>query len=492
MKKIAVIGSGFAGLTSAIDLASLGYQVTVFEKNHDPGGRARKFESNGFTFDMGPSWYWMPDVFEKFFSRHEKKIEDYYKLVKLDPGFSVVFGKNNNIEVPSSFNELVEIFEKIEPGSGKKLIKFIEKARKKYEIGMNDFVYRPSHSPLEFINFKVLKGLLDLNVFSNFRSYVRKYFKNEKLVQLMEFPVLFLGAKPENTPALYSLMNYSGLYQGTYYPMGGFNEIIFALVSLAKEKGVEIICNSNVEKINIDGDSAKSITSNGVEYFFNGIVAGADYHHVEQSLLNKEYRNYSKKYWETREMAPSSLLFYVGINKKLSNVRHHNLFFDQDFDQHAKEIYDDPKWPENPLFYLSCPSITDSTVAPEDNENLMFLIPLAPGLEDSEEMREKYFNMVLKRLKDLTGNDILKNITFKKSYCVKDFEQDYNSFKGNAYGLANTLRQTAILKPRMRNNKVKNLYYTGQLTVPGPGVPPSIISGQIAAAEIHKYLTMTS
>ena len=492
MKKIAVIGSGFAGLTSAIDLASLGYQVTVFEKNHDPGGRARKFESNGFTFDMGPSWYWMPDVFEKFFSRHEKKIEDYYNLVKLDPGFSVVFGKNNNIEVPSSFNELVEIFEKIEPGSGKKLIKFIEKARKKYEIGMNDFVYRPSHSPLEFINFKVLKGLLDLNVFSNFRSYVRKYFKNEKLVQLMEFPVLFLGAKPENTPALYSLMNYSGLYQGTYYPMGGFNEIISALVSLAKEKGVEITCNSNVEKINIDGDSAKSITSNGVEYFFNGIVAGADYHHVEQSLLNKEYRNYSKKYWETREMAPSSLLFYVGINKKLSNVRHHNLFFDQDFDQHAKEIYDDPKWPENPLFYLSCPSITDSTVAPEDNENLMFLIPLAPGLKDSEEMREKYFNMVLKRLKDLTGNDILKNITFKKSYCVKDFEQDYNSFKGNAYGLANTLRQTAILKPRMRNNKVKNLYYTGQLTVPGPGVPPSIISGQIAAIEIHKYLNKAS
>ena len=492
MKKIAVIGSGFAGLTSAIDLASLGYQVTVFEKNHDPGGRARKFESNGFTFDMGPSWYWMPDVFEKFFSRHEKKIEDYYKLVKLDPGFSVVFGKNNNIEVPSSFNELVEIFEKIEPGSGKKLIKFIEKARKKYEIGMNDFVYRPSHSPLEFINFKVLKGLLDLNVFSNFRSYVRKYFKNEKLVQLMEFPVLFLGATPENTPALYSLMNYSGLYQGTYYPMGGFNEIIFALVSLAKEKGVEIICNSNVEKINIVGDSAKSITSNGIEYFFNGIVAGADYHHVEQSLLEKKFRNYSLKYWETREMAPSSLLFYVGTDKKLNNIRHHNLFFDQDFDQHAREIYDDPKWPENPLFYLSCPSITDSSVAPKDNENLMFLIPLAPGLEDSEEMREKYFNMVLKRLKDLTGNDILKSIIFKKSYCVKDFEQDYNSFKGNAYGLANTLRQTAILKPRMRNNKVKNLYYTGQLTVPGPGVPPSIISGQIAAAEIHKYLTKTS
>ena len=488
MKKIAVIGSGFAGLTSAIELASLDYKVTVLEKNSTPGGRARKFESNGFTFDMGPSWYWMPDVFDKFFARHGKKVEDYYNLLKLDPGFSVVYGKNNTIDVPASFEELVALFENIEKGSGSRLKKFLKRAAVKYKIGMDSLVYKPSHSIFEFINFKVLIGVLYLDVFSNFRSYVKKYFSDSRLTRLMEFPVLFLGATPQNTPALYSLMNYSAFSQGTYYPMGGFHEIIIGLSKLAKEKGVIINCDSNVEKINVVNGKVENIVVNGEKLLFDGVIASADYHHVEQKLLEKPFRNYTTEYWEKREMSPSSLLFYVGLDKRLNNLQHHNLFFDADFDQHAKEIYDNPKWPKNPLFYLSCPSITDPSLAPKGNENLMFLIPLAPGLEDTNEMREKYFDIVLKRLKDLTGNDIEKNIIFKKSYCVNDFEKDYNSFKGNAYGLANTLRQTAVLKPRMRNKKIKNLYYTGQLTVPGPGVPPSIISGQIAAIEIDKYL----
>ena len=488
MKKIAVIGSGFAGLTSAIELASLGYKVTVLEKNSTPGGRARKFESNGFTFDMGPSWYWMPDVFDKFFARHGKKVEDYYNLLKLDPGFSVVYGKDNTIDVPASFEELVALFENIEKGSGSRLKKFLKKAAVKYKIGMDSLVYKPSHSIFEFINLKVLIGVLHLDVFSNFRSYVKKYFSDSRLTRLMEFPVLFLGATPQNTPALYSLMNYSAFSQGTYYPMGGFHEIIIGLSKLAKEKGVIINCDSNVEKINVVNGKVENIVVNGEKLLFDGVIASADYHHVEQKLLEKPFRNYTTEYWEKREMSPSSLLFYVGLDKRLNNLQHHNLFFDADFDQHAKEIYDNPKWPKNPLFYLSCPSITDPSLAPKGNENLMFLIPLAPGLEDTNEMREKYFDIVLKRLKDLTGNDIEKNIIFKKSYCVNDFEKDYNSFKGNAYGLANTLRQTAVLKPRMRNKKIKNLYYTGQLTVPGPGVPPSIISGQIAAIEIDKYL----
>jgi len=488
LKKIAVIGSGFAGLTSAIELASLGYKVTVLEKNSTPGGRARKFESNGFTFDMGPSWYWMPDVFDKFFARHGKKVEDYYNLLKLDPGFSVVYGKDNTIDVPASFEELVALFENIEKGSGSRLKKFLKRAAVKYKIGMDSLVYKPSHSIFEFINLKVLIGVLYLDVFSNFRSYVKKYFSDSRLTRLMEFPVLFLGATPQNTPALYSLMNYSAFSQGTYYPMGGFHEIIIGLSKLAKEKGVIINCDSNVEKINVVNGKVENIVVNGEKLLFDGVIASADYHHVEQKLLEKPFRNYTTEYWEKREMSPSSLLFYVGLDKKLNNLQHHNLFFDADFDQHAKEIYDNPKWPKNPLFYLSCPSITDPSLAPKGNENLMFLIPLAPGLEDTNEMREKYFDIVLKRLKDLTGNDIEKNIIFKKSYCVNDFEKDYNSFKGNAYGLANTLRQTAVLKPRMRNKKIKNLYYTGQLTVPGPGVPPSIISGQIAAIEIDKYL----
>ena len=492
MKKIAVIGSGFAGLTSAIELASLGYDVSIYEKNSNPGGRARKLEVNGFTFDMGPSWYWMPDVFEKFFARHGKKPEDYYNLIKLDPGFSIVFDADDKLTVPASFDKLIQTFEDIEKGSGAKLKKFMHKAGIKYKIGMTDLVYKPSHSILEFINLQVVKGLLHLDIFTNFRKYVRKYFKNKKLIQLMEFPVLFLGATPKNTPALYSLMNYTGLYQGTYYPIGGFNEVITALVQLAQEKGVKIHCNSEIKKINASGSMAKGLEINGDIHLFDGIVAGADYHHVEQSLLEENYRNYTSDYWDKREMAPSSLLFYIGVDKKLENVDHHTLFFDEDFDNHAKEIYDDPKWPSSPLFYMSCSSITDSTVAPNGKENIVILIPLAPGLEDSQKMRDHYFEMVLDRLRKLTGNDIKDSILVKESYCVNDFEKDYHAFKGNAYGLANTLRQTAVLKPRMRNKKLNNFYYTGQLTVPGPGVPPSIISGQIVAMEIDKFLKKAS
>jgi phytoene desaturase len=487
LKKIGVIGSGFASLTAAIELASMGFEVEVFEKNDSPGGRARQFTKDGFTFDMGPSWYWMPDVFDRFFARHGKKTSDYFELNKLDPGFSIIFDKNDELVVPASFDSLVDTFEEIEKGSGEKLRKFMKRAEKKYHIGMSELVYKPSNSIFEFINFSVLKGLFHLSIFTSFRKYVRKYFKDSRLIKLMEFPVLFLGATPENTPALYSLMNYTGLKVGTYYPDGGFYSVVKSLVDLACEKNVKINCNAEVTSINVDNSRVNSLTVNNEVLNFDAVVAGADYHHVEQKLLDKKYRNYSVSYWDKRELAPSSLLFYVGVDKKLSNLNHHTLFFDEDFDDHAKEIYDEPAWPKKPLFYMSCASLTDRNVAPDGMENLVFLIPLAPGLKDSNEMREKYFKMILKRLYELTGNDILENIVVKESYCVKDFEKDYNAFKGNAYGLANTLRQTAILKPRMRNKKIKNLFYTGQLTVPGPGVPPSIISGQIVANEIKKF-----
>ena len=487
MKKVGVIGSGFASLTSAIELAALGFEVEVFEKNQTPGGRARQFTQDGFAFDMGPSWYWMPDVFEDFFARHGKKVSDYYELTKLDPGFSIYYEDGNKLDIPESYEKLIETFEKIESGSGAKLRTFIAKAEKKYQIGVKDLVYKPSKSIFEFINLKVIKGAFHLDIFTVFSKYVRRYFKHEKLIKLMEFPILFLGSLPSNTPAMYSLMNYSGLKQGTYYPQGGFFKIIEALVSLANEKGVTFNFNSEVQKINVSNGAVSSIKVNNKDVAVDIVVAGADYNHVDSMLLEKKYSNYTSKYWDSRKLAPSSLLFYLGLNKKLSNVTHHTLFFDKDFSNHAKEIYQNPKWPNEPLFYMSCPSVTDNSIAPSGMENIMLLIPLAPGLDDAEEMREKYFNIMLERIHQLTGNDIAGSIVYKKSYCVSDFVKDYHAFKGNAYGLANTLDQTAILKPTLRNKKLKNLFYTGQLTVPGPGVPPSIISGQVVASQINKY-----
>ena len=481
-----MIGSGFSGLAAACCLASEGLKVKVLEKNTSPGGRARKFEVQGFTFDMGPSWYWMPEVFEQFFGRFGKKVSDYYDLRRLDPSYRIYFGKGDTMDIPANMDELYQLFESIEEGSAAKLKQFLAEAEYKYRVGMEEFVWKPSHSPVEFMDIRIFKSSFKLQLFSSISSQVRSLFKNPKLRELLEFPVLFLGATPQKTPALYSLMNYADLSLGTWYPMGGMHKIIEGMVKLAEELGVEILCGQNVEKIEIIEGQAKCVQTTTNLFKCDYVVGAADYRHIEQEILDKDYRRYSEKYWEGRDMSPSSLLFYIGVDKRIEGIKHHNLFFDKDFDQHAVEIYEDAKWPSDPLFYACCPSVTDSSVAPEGMENLFLLMPLAPGLKDSDAQREKYFDVMMERLESFVGTEIRSHIIYKKSYGIDNFKKDYNAFKGNAYGLANTLMQTAFLKPKMRSKKIKNLFYTGQLTTPGPGVPPSLISGQVVANEILK------
>ncbi|UII24093.1 phytoene desaturase family protein [Fulvivirga ligni] len=483
---IAVIGSGFSGLSAASHLANSGYKVKVYEKNSTPGGRARKFVSQGFTFDMGPSWYWMPDVFEKFFNHFGKTTSDYYSLKRLDPSYRIYFGEDDIMDVPATMDELYELFESIEKGSADQLKAFLKEGQYKYEVGINDLVYKPGKSVTEFFDSRLVKGVFKLHVFNSISDYIRKFFKNPKLIQLLEFPVLFLGAMPEKTPALYSLMNYADMSLGTWYPEGGMHSIVEAMYKLAQSLGVEFQFDTPIESIWMNGQKALGVNHSNQQVSHDYILAGADYNHVEQQLLPKQFRKYDQKYWDNREMAPSSLIFYLGVNKRLKNLLHHTLFFDEEFRQHAIEIYEKPQWPTQPLFYVCCPSQTDTDCAPEGMENLFILIPVAPGLEDDEDTRNRYYDLVLDRLEKLTKQSIKEHVIFKRSYAHKNFIEDYNAFKGNAYGLANTLKQTAILKPSMHSKKVRNLLYTGQLTVPGPGVPPAIISGEVAAKEIIK------
>lgn len=486
-KKIIVIGSGFAGLSAAASLAQKGYDVTILEKNSVAGGRCRKFEVDGYMFDMGPSWYWMPDVFEQYFARFGKKVSDYYELIRLDPAYKIVFGKDHEMPIPADMNELKALFERYEKGSAAKLEQFLKEAKYKYEVGMNEFVYKPSHSITEFIDWRVVKSLFGLQMLTSMSKYVEKLFKNKYLRELLKFPVLFLGATPEDTPAMYSLMNYADLALGTWYPKGGMHKIVEGMVKLAEEMGVKILLNQNVTQILTLKGQAKKVITETDEFEADIVVAGADYNHVEQQLLPLEARTYTPKYWDKRTMAPSSLLFYIGVNKKLNNLLHHNLFFDEDFQQHAQDIYKTPKWTEKPLFYACLTSKSDDTVAPEGHENLFLLIPIAPDLTDTPEIREHYYHLIMDRLEKLTGQDIRNSVVYKRSFAHSDFKADYNAFKGNAYGLANTLSQTAFLKPKLRSKKVNNLYYAGQLTTPGPGVPPSIISGVVVAEEIYKH-----
>jgi len=493
LKKVVIIGSGFAGLSAAAFMAKAGWDVTVLEKNSTTGGRASVLLADGFTFDMGPSWYWMPGVFERFFNCFGKKVSDYYELQRLDPSYRV-YWPDDSMDVPADYNELKIVFEKLEPGSGEMLDKFMQEAAFKYEVGINKLVHKPGQSLLEFADWELVKGVLKLDVFNSIKNHVRKHFKHPKLRELLEFPVLFLGALPQDTPALYSLMNYADIKLGTWYPKGGMFKIAEAMTSLAKELGVKFYCNHEVIEIKVENGIAKNVLAKNIEaqssvHSFDAdvVIGGADYHFIETKLLLPQYQSYTEKYWNKRVMAPSSLLYYVGLNKKISNVLHHSLFFDVSFDLHGKEIYTDPKWPTSPLFYVCAPSVTDNTVAPEGGENLFFLIPVASGLEgDTEQLRDQYFDQILSRYENRIGQQIKDSIVFKKSFSVSDFKNVYNSFKGNAYGLANTLMQTAILKPGLRSKKVSNLFYTGQLTVPGPGVPPSLISGEVVSREVVK------
>jgi len=492
MARIAVIGSGVAGLSAASYLSAAGHEVVVFEKNETAGGRARQLITpGGYTFDMGPSWYWMPDVYEKFFNDFGKKVSDFYELVLLDPSFDVVF-KSGRLSIPENFEALCDLFESIEKGSAVALRRFMEEARFKYETGMMRLAYMPGLSVSEFADSSLLKEAIRMQVFSSFSKHVRKFFTNPRLISLMEFPVLFLGAMPQDTPAMYSLMNYAGLKLGTWYPLGGFGKLIDAMVQVAKMNGTKIHFNSPVSRILIENNHVRGVLVNGREISFDAVVSGADYHHTEKEMLPGIYRNYDEKYWNRKTFAPSCLIYYIGVNKKINTLQHHTLFFDEDLYQHSLDIYKDPKWPHKPLFYVCCPSRTDPAVAPAGHENLFLLMPVAAGLEDHDANREKYFHIMMNRLEKHAGEKILPFIDYRKSYSVRDFISDYNSYKGNAYGLANTLMQTAIMKPKIRNKKIPNLYYTGQLTVPGPGVPPALISGKIAANELIHHLNFIS
>ena len=484
--KITIIGSGFSAIAAACYLAKSGHEVTVFEKNSSIGGRARQMKKEGFTFDMGPSWYWMPDVFERFFADFGKKTTDYYELIKLSPAYRVYYGIADFITIADNLEEIITTFENIEKGSGTLLKNFMADAKSNYDIAIKDLVYRPGVSPLELITPQTAMKVGQF--LSNISKDVRKKFNNERLIQILEFPVLFLGAKPSDTPSFYSFMNYADFGLGTWHPKTGMFDVVRAMESLATELGVKFETNANIEKIIVENKVAKAIVVNGQTIHSDVILSGADYHHTE-TLLDQEHRAYSEKYWDSRVFAPSSLLFYVGFNKKIENISHHALFFDVDFYQHAKDIYDEPQWPKEPLFYANFPSLTDKTAAPEGMESAFFLVPLAPGINDTEALREEYFDKIMDRFESLTQQSVRNNIIFKESFCKNDFVSEYNSYKGNAYGMANTLLQTAFLRPKLKSKKVNNLYFTGQLTVPGPGVPPALISGKLVSELINKQFS---
>lgn len=507
MVRTIVIGGGVSGLSAACHLAAAGSDVHLLERHSMLGGRARVWQQEGFTFDMGPSWYWMPDIYERFFNAFGSSSGEHYELRRLDPSYRVFWEDGRIVDVPASFAALQDLFEQWELGSAAKLVEFMQIAKKTYERGMLSYAFRPSLGLWEFCDFEFLRESLRLGLLRSLRSQVAEFFQHPFLRQLVEFPVLFLGAGADRIPAIYSLMTYADMVLGTWYPMGGMYKVIEGMAHVAESVGVRLNTGCDVSRISVAQHRVVGIElgrGGSSSLLFNEegsneedaraanacatdvVVCAADYHHGDQDLLLPEHRSYSKRYWRKRTLAPSCLLFYLGVKGRVSGLLHHNLFFDESLDEHAFEIYTQPRWPHKPLFYVCAPSKTDPSVAPPDCENLFVLIPVAPGLSEDDELVAKYFAYVLDKIKQWTGEDISNRLLVKRVYAPSEFQRDYRALRGNAYGLANTLLQTAWLKPRLKSKRVKGLYYTGQLTVPGPGVPPCLISGEVVAKVIQE------
>ncbi len=497
MKKVIVIGSGFGGISASAFLAQEGYDVTVLEKNSWVGGRARVLEGEGFRFDMGPSWYWMPDEHDRWFTRLGHRREDFYRIRRVTPSYRVYFGDSlpgetrNVLDMPVDRDDAKAVFESYEAGAGEKLDRYLAECKGKYDFAMGEYIYRNYYSLFDFINMKTLANLSMLNVTQSYGGRVARYFRHPYLRKMLEFPVVFLGSNAKSTPAMYTLMSHIDFNLGTWYPEGGFGRVVESMRQVAENLGVRFHFSNEAVRINVEGGTARSVvvkSENGGESTIptDIVVANADYPFVEMNLLPEQYRSVPERKWERAQLAPGVLNFYLGFDRPLDEFSHHTFFFDTDWDDHFSAVYEDPRWIDEPLFYLHVPSRTDPSCAPPGGEAVFLLIPVAPGLEDDRERRKYYFNHAMDRMGRITGRPLRKHLVYKAEMSLDDFSRDYRAYKGNAFGLGQTLFQTAWFRTANRSKKVGNLYYAGQYTVPGTGTTMSMISGEVASMRIKK------
>lgn len=480
-KKAIIIGAGLGGLTLACLLAKQEYDVTVYEKNSYPGGRINTWSTKGFLFDLGPSFYQMPEVFEDFFKKFGKQISDFYNLKRLDPSYRMFFGKKDKIDISSDLKKNFKLFESYEKGAGQKLKEFLAQAKYQYETSMKYFLYKDYKTIFDFINWKLLKEGHRLHVFDSMDKFTKRFFKNNRLQKILQYTLVFLGGSPKKTPAIYSLMAHVDFNLGVWYPSGGMSKVSQAIEKLAKSLGVKFRYNSPVSKIIIENGIAKGVSIGKQVYYSDLVIANADYHHVETKLLSSNYRNYSDKYWESKVLAPSAFIILLGLKKKLKSLTHHNFILENDWIKHFDQIFEDPKWPDKPSIYVNAPSKSDPSVAPKGHENLFILVPVASGLKDSKINRQVFYEKTIASIEHTLGEKISDSIVVKRIFAHNDFKKLYNAYKGTALGLSHTLFQTAFFRPSHVSKKVSNLYFTGQYTHPGIGMPVQFISSQIVA-----------
>lgn len=486
MKQALVIGGGFAGMASAAKLSKQGMEVTLLERHDRLGGRGRSWEKNGYTFDMGPSWYLMPEVFEQFFEDLGKNREEYYSLKKLAPYYRVFFEGEGTVDIGPDRDGINKVFDDLEENGSEKLKKYLGKASYKYKVAIEEFLYREYRSIFQFINPRLVLQGSRLGVFGDLHSHVKKYFTDHRAQKILEYAMVFLGNSPSNAPALYSIMSHVDLVQGVYFPHGGMNKMVEGMHSLLEDLGVKIKLNTDVTGITYSNGMATGVETNTGNLPADVVLATGDYYQIEQKLLDQKVRNYSPKYWNKAVVAPSMFIMYLGVSKKLTGLKHHNLFFAKEWNNHFDEIFKHPEWPDNPSYYVSVTSDDDDSMSPEGKENVFVLVPVAPGLSADEQFRKQYGDKIIRHLENLCGEKFRDSIEVQRYYSGEEFTEDYGALKGTALGLAHTLGQTAVFRPSMRNKHLKNMFYAGQYTHPGVGVPMTLIAADIVSKAIGK------
>ncbi|WP_436344939.1 phytoene desaturase family protein [Natronorubrum sp. FCH18a] len=482
-ESVVVIGAGIGGLSTACYLADAGADVHVIEKNEQLGGRASRLEEDGFRFDMGPSWYLMPDVFERFFAAFDRTPSDYYELTHLDPHYRIFFKDGDQVDVTPDLERTKAVFEEYEDGAGNALERYLEKSRENYEVGMEHFVYEDRTRLRDYVDLDVARQARGLSLLGSMQGHVENYFDHPKLQQIMQYTLVFLGGSPTNTPALYNLMSHVDFNLGVWYPEDGIGGVIDAIAELGSELGVTYDTDRPATAIK-GREGAFLVETKRGPLRPDLVVSNASYAHTEQELLPPERRGYDADYWESRTYAPSAFLLYLGVEGEVDELAHHTLVLPTNWEEHFDQIFEDPEWPDEPAYYCCVPSETDDTVAPDSHSTLFVLVPIAPGLEDTPEIREAYREKILADIAANTGEELRDRIVFEERFCIEDFADRYNSYDGTALGLAHTLRQTSLFRPPHRAKGVDGLYFVGGDTTPGIGVPMCLISGELTAEKI--------
>ncbi|ELZ13693.1 phytoene desaturase [Halovivax asiaticus JCM 14624] len=482
-RSVCVVGGGFGGLATACYLADAGFDMTVVEKTDQLGGRASTLERDGFTFDMGPSWYLMPDVFERFFAAFDRTPTDYYDLTHLNPHYRIFWKDGERMDVTEDIDATKRTFERYETGAGDALERYLAKAAETYEIGMEHFVYTDRPRFRDYVDVDVLRNANGLSFLGSMEDHVAEYFEHPKLRQVVQYSLVFLGGSPTNTPALYNLMSHVDFGLGVHYPDGGMGAVVDALVELGTELGVDYRTGFEVSAID-GGRGSFTVHDHADSIEADLVVSDADYAHTEQQLLAVDDRQYDAEYWHERTYAPSAFLCYLGVEGDLDELAHHSLVLPTAWDGHFQQIFDQPAWPDDPAYYLCAPSKTDDTVAPDGHSSCFLLVPIAPGLPDGPAVRDRYRDQILADVAANTGEDLRDRIVVEETFSVSDFATRYNSREGTALGLAHTLRQTGPLRPGHRSSALDGLYFTGSYTTPGIGVPMCLISGEHTAAAV--------